>query len=76
MSERSLMHEKVRGYIEMRDLSQKIIAANMGISESRLSLMLNGKRRMTVDDYIDLCRAMAVDPRFFYGQPKATDHPI
>jgi hypothetical protein len=38
----------------------------MGIPESKLSLILNGKRRMTVDDYESICRAMAVDPARFY----------
>ena len=45
------MHERVKRYIGDRGLSQKIIASNMGIPESKLSLILNGKRRMTVDDY-------------------------
>ncbi len=44
------MHERVKQYISDRGLSQKIIAANMGIPEPKLSLILNGKRRMTVDD--------------------------
>lgn len=60
------MHERVKRYIGDRGLSQKIIASNMGIPESKLSLILNGKRRMTVDDYESICRAMAVDPARFY----------
>ena len=60
------MHERVKRYISDRGLSQKIIAANMGIPEPKLSLILNGKRRMTVDDYELICRAMAVDPARFY----------
>ena len=67
------MHERVKNYITERGLSQKLIAANMNITESRLSLILNGKRRMTVDDYEMICRAMAVDPARFYaaGQTNA-----
>lgn len=60
------MHKRIKQYIDDRGLSQKIIAANMGETESRLSLLLNGKRRMTVDDYEAICRAMAVDPARFY----------
>lgn len=62
-----MMHERIRDYIEERELSRKIIAANMGVTESKLSLILNGKRRLTVDDYEALCRAMAVDPGKFYS---------
>ncbi len=60
------MYEMVRAYIDDHGLCRKYIAANMGISDSRLSQLLNGKRRMTVDDYVALCRAIAVDPRTFY----------
>ena len=65
------MHERVKQYISDRGLSQKIIAANMGIPEPKLSLILNGKRRMTVDDYEMICRAMAVDPARFYAAGQA-----
>lgn len=61
------MHEQIREYIQQHGISQKYVAINMGITESRLSLMLNGKRRITVDDYTDICRAMALDPRKFYN---------
>ena len=37
--------ERVKAYVVEKELSQKLIAKNMNISESRLSLMLNGKRR-------------------------------
>ena len=60
------MTEKVRAYIDEHGLCRKYIALNMGTSESRLSQLLNGKRRMTVDDYMALCQAIAVDPRTFY----------
>lgn len=66
------MHKRVKQYIDQHGLSQKIIAANMGVSEPRLSLLLNGKRRMTVDDFEAICRAMAVDPARFYQTECAT----
>ena len=60
------MSERVKRYINERAISQKLIAANMGIPESRLSLILNGKRRMTVEDYEGICRAMAINPTHFF----------
>ena len=69
------MSERVKRYITEKGLSQKLIAANMGVPESRLSLILNGKRRMTVEDYEAICRAIAIDPARFYAagaeQPEA-----
>ena len=60
--------ERVKAYVVEKELSQKLIAKNMNISESRLSLMLNGKRRMTVDDYLKICSAIAVPPIKFLEQ--------
>jgi transcriptional regulator with XRE-family HTH domain len=59
------IRERVREYIVGKDLSQKIIAENMNTSEARLSLMLTGKRRMTVDDYLAICKAISVPPTRF-----------
>ena len=60
--------ERVKAYVVEKELSRKLIAKNMNISESRLSLMLNGKRRMTVEDYLKICNAIAVPPIKFLEQ--------
>lgn len=59
------MYRKLRDYVDGIGASRKIIALNMGITESQLSLMLNGKRRITVEDYLLFCKAISVDPRKF-----------
>lgn len=66
MTQTKPMHEKLRQYIEINKVSRKLISENSGFDESKLSQMLNGKRRITVDDYVNLCKAMAVDPKRFY----------
>jgi transcriptional regulator with XRE-family HTH domain len=63
--ERKMIWENIRDYVSEKKLSRKQIAENMDITEPRLSLMLNGKRKMTVDDYINLCKAIAVPPTKF-----------
>lgn len=63
--ERKSIVENIKDYVTEKRLSQKQIAENMDITEPRLSLMLNGKRKMTVDDYISLCKAIAVPPTKF-----------
>jgi plasmid maintenance system antidote protein VapI len=52
----------MREYVTTNDLSQKVIAMNMGITEAQISLLLNGKRRLTVEDYLSFCRAISVSP--------------
>ena len=57
--------EAMREYVNANDLSQKVIALNMGCSESQVSLILSGKRRLLLDEYLSFCRAIAVSPTRF-----------
>ena len=66
MEKQEPMYSKLRHYVDERGISHKLMAINMGISESRLSYMLNGGRRMTVDDFISACKAIAVSPKIFF----------
>ena len=59
------VYKTMREYVVANDLSQKVIAINMGITESQVSLLLNGKRRLTVEDYLRFCRAISVSPTKF-----------
>lgn len=63
------MYLSLRAYIDASpDLSRKAVAIDAGVSESTLSRMLSGKRRISVDEYERLCRAMGVDPARFYRE--------
>lgn len=62
------IYERVRNYVVEKGISQKIMAENMHTSESRVSMMLNGKRKMTVDDYVCACKAIAVSPTKFLDE--------
>ena len=59
------VHEKLRDYVVEQNIKQKVMAENMDISESRLSMMLSGRRKMTVEDYVSACKAIAVSPMKF-----------
>jgi predicted XRE-type DNA-binding protein len=59
------IYNKMRDYVVQNDLNQRVIAANMGLSESQVSLLLNGKRRLTVEDYLSFCWAISVSPTKF-----------
>lgn len=63
------MHERLRHYVDhVAKLSRKQVAINMGVSESRVSLILSGKRRLSVDEYERFCAAIAVSPLKFFCQ--------
>lgn len=63
--EKTSVCERMRAYVNEKGISQKLMAENMGESETRVSLMLNGKRKMTVDEYVRACKAIAVSPTKF-----------
>ena len=65
MNEQQPVYKQLQDYVMVNGLSQKVIAANMGCTESQVSLMLNGKRRLTVEDYLLFCKAIAVSPTRF-----------
>ncbi len=51
----------MRNFIENSGIKQKYVAGRAGIDESSLSLILSGKRKCAVDEYLRLCVAMDVD---------------
>jgi transcriptional regulator with XRE-family HTH domain len=65
MCKQTPIYKQLRDYVYANGLSQKVIATNMGCTESQVSLLLNGKRRLTIEDYLLFCRAIAVSPTRF-----------
>ena len=65
-AERPPIHERIRHYIDdIAQLSRKQVALNLGVSESKLSLMLAGRRRIAIEEYEKLCTVLAVKPDRF-----------
>lgn len=60
------MYERINSYIESTGVSRKLLSINSGIPESKLSLILNGKRRLQVEDFEKICIAISVNPAKFY----------
>lgn len=42
---------RIKNYLDARGISQAWLCEQSGIFESRMSLLLNDKRRMRIDDY-------------------------
>lgn len=53
-------HCAMRLHIEKSGIKQKYVANKANIDESSLSLILNGKRKCAVDEYLRLCSALDV----------------
>ena len=65
---RTPIYQKLRRYMNDQGISRKQVAISMKISESKLSLILSGQRRLTVDEYLNMCTALARPPQKFIDE--------
>lgn len=64
--------EKIRRYMEESGITQVHICQKTGITPAKLSLALGGKRRMTFEEYENICWALGVDVgAFLEAKPPA-----
>lgn len=59
------VYQKVALYISENGIKQKFISDKTGISENILSMMLNGKRKMDADEFVEIIIALNVDANRF-----------
>jgi len=59
----------LRYLLERNELSQRDVGAELG-SESTVSLVLSGKRRLNRDHIARLSKRFGVAPAVFFGQPR------
>lgn len=52
--------QKIRAYIEERNISQVELCEKTNIAPPKMNLSLNGKRRMTFGEYQAICWALGV----------------
>lgn len=55
-------YQHIRKYIENRGLRFGYVAKEAGYSKQTLSAMLNGKRKIYIDDIIRLCKVLNARP--------------
>lgn len=53
--------EEMKNFIESSGIKQKAISEKSGISESALSLILQGKRRCEIGEYATICHVLGVN---------------
>lgn len=61
---------EIKRYLEAHGISQTYISRKTGIELPKLNFALNGKRRMTLDEYALICYALGVGTEKFL-KPKA-----
>lgn len=60
---------EIKKYLEEKGISQTFISKKTGISLPTLNLVLNGKRKLTLDEYSIICGVLAVNTDRFL-QPR------
>lgn len=55
-----MLCERIRKYIEESGLKFTIIAERVDIPMNTFSAMMNGKRKITAEEYFAICRALNV----------------
>lgn len=59
------IYQKVDKYIVNNGIKQKFISEKTGIPENTLSMILNGKRKMDADEFVEIIIALGVDANYF-----------
>ena len=57
---------KLKSAIEARGMKQKFIAEKIGVSETALSVMLNGNQRIDVETFFKICVVLRMTPDEIY----------
>lgn len=48
--------KKMKSFFEEQGVKQKFIAQKTGIAEATLSLIMQGKRKYTIEEYVKICK--------------------
>lgn len=57
---------EIKNYISEAGLKFGAVAEKAGIPANTFSAMMNGKRKITVEEYFMICKALNVSPEEFY----------
>ncbi len=75
MTSADLILQRVRQYMADNQIALKVIAVSTHRSESSISQLVKGQRRMTLQMYLDICDVLGVPPGRFFQQEKGCGSP-
>ena len=59
------IYQKISKYITENGIKQKYISEKSGIPENALSMILNGKRKLDADEFVEIILVLGVDANYF-----------
>ncbi len=59
--------DRLKLYMSIKGLKQKVIAEKSGFTENQMSQIINGKRNLSADELEIICNAMNCKPNDIYS---------
>ena len=60
-----MLNENISAYLKRNGITQSHIAETVGIHQQTFSNMMNGKRKLTAEEYVRICRALGKSTEYF-----------
>ena len=58
-------HDKIKQHLRDKGIKRMYLHEKTGLSCAALTLLLNGKKRLLLKDYLAICHALDVSPMFY-----------
>jgi len=59
---------KIRTHLKDTGRTQTYLCQQTGLTSTAMSLALGGKRRLQLEEYRKICKALEIDPGFFLSE--------
>lgn len=66
-----MLGNKIKTFVEKEGYKFSAIADKAGITINAFSAMVNGKRKITAEEYFSICEALGVSVSYFYDKQSA-----
>ncbi len=59
------VNARLKEYVEQKGIKQSFLCKTTGMSADSISRILNSSRKISADEFLNICSALNVDPRVF-----------
>lgn len=66
--------KEIKDYLSKNGIRQTYLSKKININNSTLSAMLHGHRRISIEEYIDICKALNLEITYFADKISGTRH--
>lgn len=63
--------ENIKDYIKTNGITQSYIADKLGMKQDTFCIILNGKRKLAIDEYCKICNVLNVPFEYFLQSPSS-----